>query len=240
MLPNLSTNSGLIRLHYDIASGFGAQVWSIGRGYLFDLRDEDSAESGHHPHVDMEAVFGKERLRDLGAMPSSEFHGAMDALFRDAGGVLWRTLRFYELSDDGRSLEVFGCDHAALRRTLEALRLVLQMALGPGGELAGAGRATWHPWHENPDIAISFNYEDAWWEDVPAPEGMARMPREVCASTGCDCKLVTEEGKWSDGLEVATEWANNHFVSADRPNAHEAIEAAIRLREMLEGSESVE
>ncbi len=89
-------------------------------------------------------------------MSAAEFHGALDAMFGDKSAALLQVLRFYGLSDDGRRRELFGCDHRALRRTLDALKLALEIALGPGGEFAGCTRAIWHPWHGKTSEALSL------------------------------------------------------------------------------------
>ncbi len=245
ILPNIASNSGLMRLHFDAASGFGAQVWSVGHGYLFDLRDVESAEKRHRPHVDMEDLLGVDGMRTLGAMDGREFHRAMDGMFRDAGSSLHQVVRFYAMSDDERSLEVLGCDYRMLQRTLEGIKCALTMALGPGGALAGCERATWHPWHMNPDIAVAANVREQWWEDMVAPVGMAEMLERVCAATGCRLRLERmagdSEGQGSarivDAPAVAQEWANELFVSGTAASGHEAVEATVRLREIMEGSD---
>lgn len=238
VLPGVSVNAGVMRLHFDAVSGFGAQVWSLGRGYLFDLRDVESAEKSHHPHVDMDNLLGKERVTGLGAMSAAEFHGAIEGLLRDESSELFQVLRFYHLSDDARATEVFGCDYGTLTRTLEGLKLALIVSMSWGGELRRFERAVWHPWSTNVEMAIAVSMGDTWWSDIAAPRKLNGMMVEVCAATGCELKYVREEGNLKadgkvDARSVALEWANHFHVRVEDVSAHEAVEAEVGLREIV-------
>lgn len=239
ILPNLSSNFGLSRLHFDADSGFGAQICSNGHGHLFDLRDEDSAEKRHRPHVDMRAFVDGDANGQptLGEMSAAQFHGALDAMFRNEGSALFQVLRFYALSDDERALEVFGCDYRALRRALDGLRLALTLSLGLGG--VGCMRAIWHPWHGDGAQTLGVHLGGGWWKDTAPPPKIAGMAGRVFAATGCRLRLErrTEdaaEGAVVNARTVALEWANELSVRSEVVSAHEAMEAAIGLRELFE------
>ena len=237
-LPGLSANAGVMRLHFDAKSGFGVQVWSLGRGYLFDLRDVESAEKSHHPHVDMDVAFGKERVSNLGAMSAKEFHEMIDVLLRDESSELFQVLRFYHLSDDARAREVFGCDYATLTRTLEGLRLALVVSMSWGGELRRFERAVWHPWSTNVELAMAVSVGDTWWSDIATPRKLVGMMDDICAAMGCGLKYEREasdlkaDGK-VDARSVALEWANHFHVRVEDVSAHEAVEASVKLREVI-------
>ena len=239
VLPGVSANAGVMRLHFDAASGFGAQVWSLGRGYLFDLRDEDSAEKSHHPHVDMDDALGKERVTGLGAMTGAEFHDAIEGLLRDESSELFQVLRFYHLSDDERAMEVCGCDYQTLTKTLDALRLALMVSLSWGGELRRFERAVWHPWSTNVEMAIAVSRGDTWWSDIAAPRKLSGVMEGVCAALGCGLKYERDaadlkmDGK-VDARSVALEWANHFHVRVEGVSAHEAVEASVKLREVID------
>ncbi len=240
ILPNLSSNTGLSRLHFDVRSGFGAQICSSGHGHLFDLRDVESAEKRHRPHVDMRGFVDGDANGQpaLGEMSAQGFHGALDGMFRDNGCALFQVLRFYALSDDERALEVFGCNHRSLRRALEGLRLSLQIALGPGGEFAGCPRAIWHPWHGDGAQTLGVHRGGGWWADIAPPEKLAALVERVLTATGCRLRLEWRAGDFKedavvDARLVGLEWANELSVRSEGVSAHEAMEAATGLRELL-------
>ena len=168
----------------------------------------------------------------------SEWEGAVEArFFLDMPGMVGR--EFHCLSDDGRSLEVFGCDYRTLRRTLDGLKLALDTALGPGGDFAGCGRAMWYPWHAEPLEALGVRRAERSWRGSAPPPKLAALMERVFAVTGCQLRLERrdsdcDENRVIDTRVVGLEWANEFRVRSEGVNAHEAMEAAMDLKEMLE------
>jgi hypothetical protein len=81
-------------------------------------------------------------------------------------------------------MEVFGCHHRTLKRTMDALQLVLTMSMGPNGELKDYPRAVWHPLGGRSDKAMGMHLSDGWWEDMATPAKLGELMGEVCAGMG--------------------------------------------------------
>lgn len=246
VLPAMAMSPSLGRLHYDAKSGFGFIVSSHGYCTLVDLRDEESARESNHVLVEFSEVAALSlRARQMVDVRDGEFHARMDGLFKDPTSEVFQTLRFYKLSDDERAMEVFGCNYRAVKRTLEALTLALTMSMGPGGELGAGDRAVWHPWEGSVDKALSLHQGEGWWDDMAAPEKLGKLMERVCAAMGCEMRYVPmseserktakerEGGRMVDARTIALEWASEFKVWAQSASGHEAVEAGVRLREII-------
>ena len=226
LLPELSACGGLARLHYDARSGFGFLMGCGGDCVLFDLREEERARR-HVFALLLGDLVCPRGIRALVETTGAAFHARVEEQLRDAGSKLHQTLRFWRLSVDGRSREVFGCNFATLGRAVELLRLALVVEMGPGGDLCGHERATWHP------FAGDGGGEVLWVagcpDEVETPARLLGWREAICMGLGCRPRA----GDRGHGHAVALDWAGHFGVRAERPSAHEAMEAARQLQEML-------
>lgn len=240
VLPAVAMSPSLGRLHYDADSGFGFIVTSNGYCTLVDLRDVESARESNHVFMEFskQPILGIREMVDTSAL---DFHARMEALIRDPDTEAFQTLRFYKMREEERSMEVFGCDHRTLKKTMDALKLALTMSIGPGGELENYQRAVWHPWGANRDKAVGVHLNDGWWDDIEAPEKLAALTEEICAAMGCvlryeqKCKAEEENEceRVGEARMVALEWASEFNVWSESSSAHEAMEAVATLQELM-------
>jgi hypothetical protein len=244
VLPSVAMSPSLGRLHFDADSGFGFIVTSNGYCTLVDLRDVESARESNHVFMEFSEQYAL-GVREMIDTNDVDFHERMDELIRDPASEAFQTLRFYRLREDERSMEVFGCDQRTLKRTLEALKLALTIAMGPGGELENYQRAVWHPWGARGHKAIGVHLSDGWWEDMTAPAKLGELMEDVCAATGCVLRYEpkskaerkaeeSDVARVGDARMVALEWASEFNVWSESSSAHAAMEAGVRLRQTLE------
>ena len=226
LLPELSACGGLGRLHFDARSGFGFSLGCGGECVLFDLREEERARR-HVFALLLGDTICPRGMRAMVETSGAAFHNRVGEQLRDAGSKLAQTLRFWRQGVDGRSREVFGCDHARLGRAVEVLRLALVVEMGPGGALCGHERVYWHPFAGDGDEEVLWVAGCPDMMEVPAR--LLGWREQICAGLGCRLRA----GDGGHGHTVAREWAGHFAVRAERPSAHEAMEAARGLREIM-------
>ena len=243
VLRDPELRAGFTRLHMDTVSGLGLQFRGDGCG-LVDWRPRaarcregrlrDAAVSAAIELGD--AIFRWEApadaMRAFASMGEDDFHNRAEELLRDDSCALPHTVRFHLMSFGERICRVFGCDGQTHRAAREMLWMALSLELGVGGALASWTRATWHPWA--PEELVEGRGADGERVCAEVPQSLAVWLDVVGKATGCTVR--GEIASDVEGLfEFERTFARAYAVSAQEMSAHERIEAAIKLREMVEG-----